>query len=267
MTPAHQQTVLPIKGHRVAVDSAGNVYTTLGDQVLKLAVGSSTPTVLPFTDLDSAAGVAVDAAGGVFVADFYGNRVLKLAAGSSTPIALPFTGLANPLGVAVDAAGNVYVASNRNQRFFKLMAGSNTQVELPIPVNRNLFPAGIAVDAAGNVYVTLAGGSSITKLPAGSTTPTDLCASCPQSSPPVYYVAVDAAGNLYGAGPDFLLAGTENRVLRFAAGSGTATILPFTDLDGPEGSVRTLPRVDVAVDSAGNVYATSHAGVLKLSMG
>ena len=41
-------------------------------------------TVLPFTGLDPRGGVAVDAAGTVYVADSAHNRVLKLAAGSST---------------------------------------------------------------------------------------------------------------------------------------------------------------------------------------
>lgn len=269
-TPANRQTVLPIKGFRLAVDGTGNVYTTSGatgrKQVLKLAVGSSAPTVLPFTDLDGGpGGVAVDAAGDVFVAEYVHNRVLKLAAGSSTPVELPFTGLAGPFGVAVDTAGNVYVASNLNGRILKLTAGSNTQVELPFPASHTQLPVSIAVDGAGNVYVTYGGASGITKLPAGSTTTTLLCARCPQL---VHYVAVDAAGNAYGAGPANVFPATSNQVVRFPAGSETATILPFTGLDGPDPSNSDkLPSVDVAVDAAGNVYATSAAGVLKLSMG
>ena len=38
-----------------------------------------------------------------------------------------------------------------------------------------------------------------------------------------------------------------NKVVTLAAGSTTPTVLPFTGLNGPEG---------VAVDTAGNVYAT-----------
>jgi DNA-binding beta-propeller fold protein YncE len=49
--------------------------------VLKLAAGSNTQTVLPFTGLKYPDGVAVDTAGDVYVADFDNNRVLKLAAG------------------------------------------------------------------------------------------------------------------------------------------------------------------------------------------
>lgn len=53
-------------------------------RVLKLAAGSATPVVLPFTGLTFASGVAVDAAGDVYVTDGQSgdiSRVLKLPAG------------------------------------------------------------------------------------------------------------------------------------------------------------------------------------------
>jgi serine/threonine-protein kinase len=60
---------------------AGNLYVTdFGNhRVLKLAAGSSTPTVLPFTGLQTAGSVAVDAAGNPYVTD--SNGVVKLPAG------------------------------------------------------------------------------------------------------------------------------------------------------------------------------------------
>jgi serine/threonine-protein kinase len=64
------------------VDAAGNVYVTdFGtDRVLKLAAGASSPTVLPFNDLDKPSAVAVDTAGNVYVLDVGNFRVLKLPA-------------------------------------------------------------------------------------------------------------------------------------------------------------------------------------------
>ena len=56
----------------MAVDAAGNLYVTDcgNNRVLKLAAGSSTQTVLPFTGLNDPSGVAVDTAGNLYVADY-----------------------------------------------------------------------------------------------------------------------------------------------------------------------------------------------------
>ncbi len=117
--------------------------------MLKLAAGSSTQEVLPFTGLYIPFGVAVDSTGTVYVADSRNNRVLKLAAGSSTQQVLPFTGLFSPEGVAVDSAGTVYVTDmSNNSRVLKLAAGSSTQQVLPFTGLLN-GPNGVAVDGSG----------------------------------------------------------------------------------------------------------------------
>jgi serine/threonine-protein kinase len=100
------------------------VYVTddHNNRVVKLAAGSSTQTVLPFTGLNGPDSVAVDTAGSVYVADYLNNRVVKLAAWSSTQTVLPFTHLALPRGVAVDTAGSVYVTDFDSKRVVKLAA-------------------------------------------------------------------------------------------------------------------------------------------------
>ena len=113
--------------------------------MLKLAAGSATQAVLPFTGLTTPSGVAVDTAGDLYVTDWHNNRVVKLAAGSSTQTVLPFTGLNSPSGVAVDAAGNLYVADYGNNRVLKLAAGSATQDVLPFTGLNS--PSGVAVDS------------------------------------------------------------------------------------------------------------------------
>jgi hypothetical protein len=77
----------------VAVDTAGAVYVADAavrgwrrvpegnNRVLKLAAGSSTQTVLPFTGLDLSFHVAVDDAGNLYVTDEGDTRVVKLPAG------------------------------------------------------------------------------------------------------------------------------------------------------------------------------------------
>ena len=115
------------------MDGAGNVYVAdscptvevcrvRNRQVLKLAAGSNTQTVLPFTGLNRPDGVAVDTAGNVYVLDGK-NRVVKLAGGSNVQTVLPFTGLDGPDGMTVDTAGNVYVTDWANAQVVKLAAG------------------------------------------------------------------------------------------------------------------------------------------------
>lgn len=90
----------------------------------------ATQAELPFTGLAGPKGVAVDAAGAVYVTDNKANRVVELPSGFDTQVELPFTGLKMPFGIAVDGGGNVYVA-DYSPRVLKLPPGSNAPVELP----------------------------------------------------------------------------------------------------------------------------------------
>ena len=74
-----------------------------------MAAGASTPTMLPITGLKDPQGLAVGAAGDVYIVDWGNKWVVMLSVGASTPTPLPLTGLKNPQGVAVDAAGDVYI--------------------------------------------------------------------------------------------------------------------------------------------------------------
>jgi serine/threonine protein kinase, bacterial len=258
-TSASGQTVLPFSGidfslspGGVALDSAGSVYVTSEDmfgRVVKLAAGSSAPTVLPFSGLYQPQGLAVDTNGAVYVADF-NNRVVKLAAGANTQTVLPFTGLNYPEGVAVDAAGNVYVADRGNNRVVKLDVGSNTQRDLPFTgLNR---PDGVAVDTAGTVYVTDSDNGKVLKLDPGSSSPTAL----PFTGLTVPWgIAVDAAGSVYVTDHD------TDKLLKLTAGASASTELPFPGADPPLG---------VAVDAAGKKVFVADNGnnrVLELPAG
>ncbi len=169
------------------------------------------------------AGVAVDATGNVYVADFNNNLIRKItAAGVVTTLAGSTASKANgtgtaasfngPRGVAVDVAGNVYVADANNNLIRKItpagvvttLAGNGSigNADGAGTAASFYYPAGIAVDAAGNVYVADANNNLIRKItPAGTVSSVAgsgyLSLKTPFNGPVA--VAVDAAGMLYVA--------------------------------------------------------------------
>ena len=110
----------------VALDGLGNLYVTnanfLGESVTVYATAglSGTVNLAPTativggnTDLASPEGIAVDAAGNIYVANYEGNTITVFAAGANGNVAPTATiaGLISPTGVAVDGAGNLYVVN------------------------------------------------------------------------------------------------------------------------------------------------------------
>lgn len=249
------QTVLPFNGLNfrlspggVTLDNAGDVYVTnqgMYGRVVKLAPGSSSPSVLPFTGLYEPQGLVVDGNGTVYVTDF-NNRVVKLDAGSNNQTELPFDGLNYPEGLAVDTSGAVYVADRGNDRVVKVDAGSNQQTVLPFNGLQN--PDGVAVDSAGNVYVTDTDNDRVLKLDAGSNNQTEL-PFAGLSAP--WGIAVDDTGAIYVTEHD------NSQVVKLAPGADKPTVLPFTGLNTP---------LDVAVDKDHNVYVADRGNnrVVKL---
>jgi hypothetical protein len=265
-----RQVLLPFTGlhtpYAIAVDLAGNVYVTdhnVGagtSQVLKLAAGSTTQSVLWDADHHDLVGVAVDSASDMYLADISPNQVIKLTAGSSTATVLPFSGLKGPGNVAVDGAGDVYLADHfqdyqsntETARVLKLAAGSTTQSALPFS---GLVDArGLAVDSAGDVFVSDFKSKQVLKLAAGSSTPTRLPFTGLNGPGPV---AVNADGDVYIA--DFDAATKTNRLLKLAAGSTTQSVLPLIDPpsfpDSPHSATSgNITVASLAVDSPGDIY-------------
>ena len=184
----------------LAVDGAGNVYIadTFNYRIRKLTVATGIINTIagngtagatgdggPATaaQLNQPTGVAVDAAGNVFIADYWNHKIRKVAAGTGviTTVAglgtQAFSGdgglatiaqLNNPSGVAVDAAGNLYIADYQNVRIRKVTAATGiiTTVAgggagpccasgdgLAATAARFSSPWAIALDPSGNIYI------------------------------------------------------------------------------------------------------------------
>jgi len=248
----------------VAVDTAGNLYIAdRGNSRVRKVTGGVISTVAgngnfgfsgdggPATSaqLNSPAGVAVDTAGNLFIADLFNNRIRKVTTGGviSTMAgngSFGFSGdggsaisaqLSDPYGVGVDAAGNLFIADTNNNRI------------------RKVTPAGIISTVAGNGSFGFSGDGG----PATSA----------QLSDP-YGVGVDAAGNLFIADSpnDRVRMVTPGGVISTVAGNGTSG---FSGDGGPATSAQLRGPVGVAVDTAGNLFIVDqgNACVRKVTLG
>jgi trimeric autotransporter adhesin len=238
----------------IAVDAHGNVYVAdlSNNVVIQFFPGGQMTVVAgngiqgfsgdggPATSasLNQPAGVAVDAAGNLYIADFNNNRIRKVSlssgpgAGTITTIAgngvKTFYGdhgpatsasLSGPTGVALDSAGNLYIADTYNERVREVSVSGGTITTIAgnggtgfsgdgAATSESLyFPAAVAVDSNGNVYIADAGNNRIREVSSGT----------------MNTVAGDAAVGF----------------------SGDGVAATSTSLNGPQG---------VAVDSAGNFY-------------
>ena len=179
-------------------------------------------------------GLAVDAAGNVYIADTLDNAIKEWSPATQQLTTLLSSGLNNPLGVAVDAAGNVYIADSLNNAIKRWSASSQQLTTLVSDGLNN--PGGVAVDGAGNVYIADSLNNAIKEWNASTQWVTTLVSTGlnhPRG------VAVDAAGNVYIA--DYL----NNTIKQWKASTGQVTTLVSSGLDNPSG---------VAVDGSGNVY-------------
>jgi uncharacterized protein (TIGR03437 family) len=284
----------------VAVDRAGNVF--FADQytilrldattgILTLVAGNGTtgfsgdngPAIS--SQLSSPAGLAVDSAGDLYIADA-ANRVRKVSNGVITTVVgngtQGFSGdngsatsaqLNAPTGVAVDSAGNLYIADRQNNRIRKVSSGVITTVagngtpgfsgdNGPATSAQLYYPSAITVDSAGNLYIDDALNQRIRKVSngvvttvAGNGTPGFSGDNGPATSAQLNNpsgVAVDSAGNLYIADQsNNRIRKVSNGVITTVAGNGT---LGYGGDGGPATSAQLTNPYGVAVDAAGNLY-------------
>lgn len=228
-------------------------------------------------------GVAVDAAGNVYVADSYNNLIRKITpagvvstfAGSGQAGSTNGTGTAasfsSPWGIAIDTAGNLYVADYGGNKIRKITSagvvstlagtGSSGQTDGAGTTATFSSPAGVAVDATGNVYVADSLNSRIRKITSAGVVST-LGGTTTFSVP--YGVAVDTAGNVY-------VADTGNCDIRKITPTGVVSTLAGTGVWGYVDGIGTAAQFNqpwgVEVDTAGNVYVadTSNGRIRKIT--
>jgi sugar lactone lactonase YvrE len=259
-----QATTLPLMlPSATAFDAAGNLYfAETGNHVVRKVTPAGIITTVagngvqgfsgdngPATaaELDSPAGLALDSAGDLYIADSHNHRVREVAAATGTISTIAGTGapgfsgdggpataasLDLPTALALDALGNLYLADTGNHRVRRIAAAT-----------------GEIATVAGNGIEAFAGDNGPASA-ASIDSPNGL--------------ALDAVGNL-------CIADTHNgRVRMVSAASGLIStvagagvvggnVQSFGGDNGPATSASlALPR-GLTMDSAGNLYFADSA--------
>jgi uncharacterized protein (TIGR03437 family) len=245
----------------------------------------------PATDaqLDTPFGIAVDAAGDLYIADSGNQRIRKVSQGIITTVAGTGTAgysgdnglaidaeLSSPVSVAVDSSGNLYIADNSNKAVRLVSTGIITTIAGNGVGGQLNYPNDVAVDASGNVYIAESGGwrdlidyvyyagdlrrlsgGAVATLAGGGNAPggngpaTDIHLSNPVG------LAMDSNGNMFIADSgNNLVVEVSNGVAKVVAGTGAAG---YAGDNGPATSaLLNVPR-GVAIDRSGNLYIADHS--------
>ena len=304
----------------VAVDSAGTFYASGDDTIYKISPRGVVSTLAgaPYqhfvygsieagesqdgTGIDARffhpAGLAIDSAGNIYVADTNNQTIRKITPGG---VVTTFAGSAqqtgetdgtgsvarftSPLGVRVDNGGNVFVADRATIRKITpdgavtTVAGSAAglvgSADGVGSAARFNVTSDVVLDSAGNLYVTDSHNQTIRKITPGGAV-TTLAGATEQigsedgtTAAARFYnplgLTIDRADNVF-------VADTGNHSIRKITPAGVVTTFASTASGfGTADGVGTLARFHhpggLAVDSAGNVYVadTENSRIRKIS--
>lgn len=298
----------------IAVDGAGNVYVAdYGNHtVRKISAAGLVTTLAGAAGMPGSvdgngtsarfrglAGVAVDGAGNVYVADTDNRTIRKITPGGNVTTLAGTAGMGGnidasgaaarfgePRGLAVDTGGTLYVADYGAHTIRKVSAGGTVttlagsgaaagSADGTGAAARFYFPSGVTVDGLGNVYVADTANDTIRKISAaavvttlaglaGRSSSVDGTGSLARFEDP-YALVADTGGNVY-------VADATDHTIRKITPAGVVTTLAgsagnFGSADGSGSSARFRGPLGLAVDSSGNLYVadTGNSTIRKIS--
>ena len=279
----------------LVVDPQGNIYVSdsFNNRIRKITPGGTVTTFAGngspgYVDGPAATaqfyapqGLAIDAKGNVFVAD-YGNNVIReistagiVSTFAGNTIAGYVDGAATvaefnaPAGIAFDPSGNLFVADRHNNMIRKVttagvvstFAGVTTAGYVNATVNTTTGvyaffdnPNSLVVDASGNIFVADLGNSAIREITPAAVVTT--VGGGPGQAALLGYpagICMDTKG-------DFFITDEAGRIIELTASkvlyilAGATNVIGFTDGSGTAAQFST-PQ-GIGVDAAGNVFVS-----------
>jgi DNA-binding beta-propeller fold protein YncE len=228
-------------------------------------------------------GVAVDAAGNLFLADTGKRQVRKVSPDRSVSLVLGPPELSMPTGLAADGAGQLFIADSQRHRVLRVgLDGSLSTVAGTgfagcsgdggaAPAAQLNGPWGLAIDPGGNLYIADAANHRVRRV-----TPEGIIATVAGTGTPGFSgdggpatlarldrpldLTVDSQGTL------FIVDSLNGRVRRVGRDGMITTVFSIAAETGGGGSMPYYPAC-VAVDGEGNLLVADpfHHRIFRVS--
>ncbi len=241
--------------------------------------------------LNAPAGVAIDKAGNLYIADTANNRIRKIAVG--TGIITTFAGngtagysgdngpatsaeLQSPTGVTIDSSGNLYIADQGNNvvrrvpasNIISTVAGNNktgySGDNGPATQATLYAPTAVTVDSAGNLYIADSGNNRVRAVNTAGVITTfagnSTAGYTGDNGPAASATLSNPSAVLVGSGGLIYILDSGNNVLRQVSSAGVITTIAgngnagYDGDHGPATSATLNDPMGLTLDAVGNLY-------------